>query len=129
MARHRRILIVDSSKYFGSSMWRTLIPEAEFEIVGPTDTTDETLTMAFSLVPDIILVDLARPASKGLQTVSTLRLVYPYIPIITLIPIASKEYTRASLKAGASACVPKAEVADVLLQTMHRVGAEISMPN
>ena len=110
-------------------MWRTLIPETEFEIVGPTNTTDETLTMAFSLVPDIILVDLARPASQGLQTVSTLRLVYPYIPIITLMPIASKEYTQASLKAGASACVPKAEVADVLLQTMQRVGAEISLPN
>jgi len=110
-------------------MWRTLIPESEFEIVGPTNTTDETLTMAFSLVPDIILVDLARPAYKGLQTVSTLRLVYPYIPIITLMPISSKEYTQASLKAGASACVPKAEVADVLLQTMQRVGTEMSIPS
>ena len=128
MARHRRILIVDSSKYFGSSMWRTLIPETEFEIVGPTITTNETLIMAFSLVPDIILVDLARPASKRLQTVATLRSVYPNIPIITFMPIVSKEYTQASLNAGASACVPKAEMADVLLQTMQRVGAEISRP-
>jgi len=110
-------------------MWRTLIPETEFEIVGPTMTTDETLTMAFSLVPDIILVDLARPASKRLQTVATLRSVYPYVPIITFTPIVSKEYTQASLKAGATACVPKAEVADVLLQTMRQVGAEISRPH
>jgi two-component system chemotaxis response regulator CheB len=129
MAQHRRILIVDSSKYFDNSMWRMLIPEGEFEIVGPTNTTDETLTMAFSLVPDVILVDLARPASKGLKTVSTLRSVYPYIPIITFMPISSEEYTRASLNAGASACVPKAEVADVLLQTMQRVGTQISVPN
>ena len=125
MARHRRILIVDSSKYFGNSMWRMLIPEAEFEIVGPTMTTDETLTMAFSLVPDMILVDLVKSASKRLQTVSTLRSVYPHIPIITFTPISSKEYTQASFNAGASACVPKAEVADILLKTMQRVGTEI----
>jgi len=129
MARHRRILIVDSSKYFGNSLWRMLIPEAEFEIVGPTITTDETLTMAFSLVPDMILVDLVKSTPKKLQTVSTLRSVYPYIPIITFTPISSNEYIQASLNAGASACVPKAEVADVLLKTMQRVGTEMQIPN
>jgi hypothetical protein len=45
------------------------------------------------------------------------------------MPISSQEYTRASLNAGASACVPKAEVADLLLQTMQRVGTEVSLPN
>ena len=118
MPRHRRILVADSSKYFDDSIWHRLIPETEFEIIGQAGDTDETVKMAIHLSPDIVLVDLSQPESCGLHTVTALRTVHPDIPIVTLMPISSYEYTRASLDAGATACLIKSEIADLLLQTL-----------
>ncbi|MFC1976265.1 response regulator transcription factor [Chloroflexota bacterium] len=119
MSRHQRILVADSSKYFDSSIWRMLISETEFEIVGLAGNTDETVKMAITLSPDIILVDLSHPEIRGLQTVAVLHTVHPHVPIITFMPISSREYTQASLDAGAIACLPKSEIADVLLHTLR----------
>ena len=115
----QRILVVDGSKYFDTSIWRMLIPETEFEIVGLAGSTDETIKMVITLSPDIVLVDLSHPQTCGLQTVTALHAVQPYLPIITFMPISSQEYTRASLNAGASACLPKSEMADILPQTLR----------
>jgi DNA-binding NarL/FixJ family response regulator len=123
MSRHQRILVVDNSKYFDNSIWHRLIPESEFEIVGLTGNLDETVTMTITLAPDVILIDLSHPQNCGLQTVSTLHSTHPDIPIITFMPISSYEYTRASLDAGATACLTKSEMADVLLQTLRGVTA------
>jgi DNA-binding NarL/FixJ family response regulator len=121
MPRHQRILVADSSKYFATSIWYMLIPETEFKIVGLADNTDETVNMALTLAPDIILVDLSHPEICGLQTVATLHTIQPCIPIITFMPISSQEYTQASLDAGATACLTKSEMADVLLQTLRQL--------
>ena len=119
MPRHQRILVADSSKYFATSLWHMLIPESEFKIVGLADNTAKTVQMAQSLSPDIILVDLSHSQTRGLQTVATLHNIQPYIPIIALMPISSQEYTQASLDAGASACLTKSEIANMLLQTLR----------
>jgi DNA-binding NarL/FixJ family response regulator len=119
MPRHQRILVADSSKYFDNSIWRMLIPETEFEIVGLAGNTDDTVKMAITLFPDIILVDLSHSEICGLKTVAVLHTVHPHVPIITFMPISSREYTQASLDAGATACLPKSEIVDVLLQTLR----------
>jgi DNA-binding NarL/FixJ family response regulator len=121
MPRHQRILVADGSKYFDTSMWRKLIPDAEFEIVGLAGSPDETLKMAITLSPDIVLVDLSHSQTCGLQTVIALHNVDPHVPIITFMPISSHEYTRASLDAGAIACLTKSEVANMLVQTLRHV--------
>jgi two-component system response regulator DesR len=121
MPRHQRILVADSSKYFATSIWHMLIPETEFEIVGLAGNTDETVTMALTLAPDIILIDLSHPEICGLQTVATLHTLYPRMPIITFMPISSPEYTQASLDAGATACLTKSEMADLLLHTLRNL--------
>jgi DNA-binding NarL/FixJ family response regulator len=129
MPQYRRILVVDGSKYFPTSIWYRLIPETEFEIVGLTNNTDETVEMVPTLSPDIILIDLSHSETCGLQTVSTIRATYPRIPIVTFTPISSQEYTRAAFDAGATACLTKSEMADVLLQTLRELPAVRSSAN
>jgi DNA-binding NarL/FixJ family response regulator len=130
MPQYRRILVVDGSKYFPTSIWYRLIPETEFEIVGLTNNTDETVEMVPSLSPDIILIDLSHSSETcGLQTVSTIRATYPRIPIVTFTPISSQEYTRAAFDAGATACLTKSEMADVLLQTLRELPSVRSSAN
>ncbi|MBN1218573.1 MAG: response regulator transcription factor [Anaerolineae bacterium] len=121
MPRHQRILVADSSKYFNNSTWRMLMADTEFEIVGMADSTAETVQMAVLLSPDIILVDLSQSENCGLQTVAALHQISPHTPIITFMPISSSEYTRASLDAGATACLPKSEMAGELLQALRNL--------
>jgi DNA-binding NarL/FixJ family response regulator len=118
MGQRRRILVVDGSRYFGNLIWQTLIPEAEFEIIGLARRTDEALGMASARLPEVILVDLSHSETRGLSTIEALRIAQPGVPIIAFMPISSHQYTQAALEAGASACMAKSEMVDVLLQTI-----------
>ena len=119
MSHHHRILVADSSKYFAPSFWHMLIPETEFQIVGLADNTDNTVRMAQTLAPDIVLVDLSNSHIRGLHTVAAVRALQPGTPIVTFMPIASQEYAQASLEAGANACLTKSEIANKLLQILR----------
>ena len=55
MSHRQRILVADGSKYFDSSIWRMLMPEPEFDIVGLANSTEEAMTMISTLAPDIAL--------------------------------------------------------------------------
>jgi DNA-binding NarL/FixJ family response regulator len=119
MDLRQRVLVADGSKYFDRSIWRMLIPEPEFDIVGMASNTAEAIEMADDLTPDIILADLSHSEMRGLRTIEILRRSHPTIPIISLSPISSQEYSRAALKAGATVCVTKSEMAETLAQTLH----------
>ncbi len=119
MSLRQRVLVADGSKYFDHSIWRMLIPESEFDIVGMAGNTDEAIQMAGDLAPDIILADLSHSEMRGLQTIELLHRTHPAIPIISLSPISSQEYSQAALKAGAAVCVTKSDMVDMLLQTLQ----------
>jgi DNA-binding NarL/FixJ family response regulator len=119
MYPRQRVLVADGSKYFDRSIWRMLIPEPEFDIVGMASNTDEAIEMAGALIPDIILADLSHSEMRGLRTIEILHRTHPTIPIISLSPISSQEYSQAALKAGATVCVTKSEMAETLAQTLQ----------
>lgn len=119
MDSRQRVLVADGSKYFDRSIWRMLIPEPEFDIVGMASNTAEAIEMADDLTPDIILADLSHSEMRGLRTIEILHRTHPTIPIISLSPISSQEYSQAALKAGATVCVTKSEMAETLAQTLH----------
>ena len=119
MSHRQRILVADGSKYFDSSIWRMLMPEPEFDIVGLANNTEDAISMAGTLTPDVILADLSHSEMCGLQTIETLRRIHPGIPIVTLSPLASQEYSQAALDAGAAACVTKSDMAEMLLHTLQ----------
>ena len=121
MPPSQRVLVADSSKYFDNSIWRMLIPEPEFEIVGLANNTEEAVTMALTLAPDIILADLSKSTKLGLQIIKALHAVQPTIPIISFRPNSSREYTSAALNAGAAVCLTKSEIAEALPQTLYRL--------
>jgi DNA-binding NarL/FixJ family response regulator len=118
MGQRRRIRVVDGSRYFDSLIWHTLMPEAEFEIIGLARRSDEALGMAIAHLPEVILVDLSHSGTRGLSTIESLRTAQPGVPIIAFTPMSSHQYTQAALDAGASACMAKSEMVDALLQTI-----------
>jgi DNA-binding NarL/FixJ family response regulator len=121
MAQRQRILVANSNKFLGNSVWSRLIPEPEFEIVGLASDADEAVEMAGELVPHVILVDLSGAEMNGLQTIEVLHTAFPRIPIIAFTPVSSGECHQAALEAGAAACLTISEIADMLLQTLRNL--------
>jgi len=121
MSRRQRILIAHSSKYFGSTIWSLLIPDPEFEIVGMANDLEEAVNMASSLSPDLILVDLSDSETYGLRTIQTLHAIYPYLPIVTFVPVWTHEYSPRALAAGATSCLTESDIAESLLEKFERL--------
>ena len=121
MAQRQRILVANSNKYLGNSVWSRLIPEPEFEIVGLASEVDEAIVMTGELVPHAILVDLSGAELSGLKTIEALSAGFPNIPIIAFTLVTSDECNRAALRAGAVACLTISEIADMLLQTLRNL--------
>ncbi len=121
MAQRQRILVANSNKFLGNSVWSRLIPEPEFEIVGLASDADEAVDMAGELVPHAILVDLSGSELSGLKTIEVLHATLPNIPLIAFTPISSDECNLAALGAGAAACLTISEIADMLLQILRNL--------
>ena len=121
MAQRQRILVANSNKYLGNSVWSRLIPEPEFEIVGLASDADEAVAMAGELGPHVILVDLSGAEQHGLKTIELLHAAFPKILLIAFSPVLSDECNEAALGAGAVACLTISEIADMLLQTLRNL--------
>jgi CheY-like chemotaxis protein len=96
-----------------------LLPEVDFEIVGPARSDDEAVRLAAVHSPDIVLVDLSHADGKGLRIVESLHVAHPNLPIVALTPGSfHDDYERAALEAGAATCLEKSELAVTLLPLM-----------
>jgi DNA-binding NarL/FixJ family response regulator len=118
MPQRQRILVADGSRYLGNLIWHRLVSEPGLEIVGLACDTEEAVQMAFTLSPDIILVNLSHSGLFGLPTIRTLHTDYPDIPIVAVTSFLSREYTQAALDAGAAVCLTKSGRDESLLQTL-----------
>ena len=118
MGQRRRVLVVDGSEYFDSLIWRMLIPEVGFELVGLARNPEEALEMAANRHPDIVLLDISHSKTRGVGAIEVLHSAQPTVPIVAFTPMSSDQYTQAALEAGASACFAKSEMANILLKTM-----------
>jgi DNA-binding NarL/FixJ family response regulator len=117
------MLIAHSNDFFGSSLWTKLVPEPDLEIVGMACTADEAVNMVSRLLPDLALVDLTYLEQTGLETIQTLRALYPHLPIIAFVPVKSADYFQLARKVGATICLTKADSVDTFWQIVHNLAA------
>jgi DNA-binding response OmpR family regulator len=71
--------------------------------------------------PDLVVTDLEMPEMNGLQLVEAVRRDYPGIPIVLMTAHGSEEIAAVALRAGAASYVPKALLAEHLVDTVNSV--------
>jgi DNA-binding NarL/FixJ family response regulator len=121
------MLIAHSNDFFGSSLWTKLVPEPDLDIVGMASTIEEAVNMVPKLLPDLALVDLTYLEQAGLETIQTLRSLYPQLPIIAFVPVKSADYFQIARKVGATICLTKADSVDAFWQIVQNLVAVKSM--
>src|SRR5215208_6344627 len=103
----------------GLRMWLALDPN--MEVVGEAIDGAEAISLARSLRPDVVLMDVEMPGMDGISATGALRSVVPQsaVVILTLYDDAATR-TRAR-EAGAAAFVAKHQMEETLLAEIRRV--------
>ncbi len=114
------VLVVDDSAVDRRLIGGLLQKHGDLQILYANNGA-EALDVVRQSTPNLVLTDLIMPELDGLELVATMVARYPLIPVILMTGKGSEEIAVQALKAGAASYVPKSQLADMLLETVHNV--------
>ena len=113
--RPRRLLLVDENHAFLDDLCVRIAKDPGLEVAARVRTGREAIERTRELQPDLVLVDALLPDMSGFEAVTWLKEQRP-APLVVLMTFdGSRIVELASMKVGADACVPKAELPGRLL--------------
>jgi DNA-binding NarL/FixJ family response regulator len=114
-----RILLADDHALLRDGLRRSFEAAGD-EVVGEASTGEEAVSLAKSLRPDVVLMDLSMPVMDGIEATSLIREAVPGCRIAVLTMHDDIDKTRDAIAAGASAYLSKgtsfADVRDTVLR-------------
>jgi len=82
---------------------------------------EQALAMIAEHAPDVVLTDLRMPVLDGLSLVRQVTEDHPLVSMILMTSRGSEQIATEALLAGAASYVPKADLAELLTETVERV--------
>lgn len=95
-----RVLIADDHAIVREGIRQVLSLDEGFQVVGEADGGYSAISLAESLVPDVIVLDLSMPDLSGLEAASRIRERLPDVSILVLSIHDHEEYVLRSMRAG-----------------------------
>ena len=121
-----RVLLVDDQPAVRQGLRIRLVLEPDVEVVGEAGDGAGAISLAQSLRPDVILMDVKMPGMDGISTVRTLRALAPESAVV-ILSLYDDASTRAGAEeAGAAAFVAKHQVEETLLVALRRAASRRS---
>src|SRR5688572_16180322 len=96
-----RVLIADDHAVVREGIRSMLGGDQRFEIVGEVDDGEEAVTLASSLRPDVVVLDISMPRLSGLDAAARIRKDMPEVKVLILSIHDHHEYVVRSVRAGA----------------------------
>jgi two-component system response regulator NreC len=121
MSERIRVLIADDHTIVRSGVRLLLEAEPDIEVVGEALDGQQALTLAETLRPDVILMDIAMPGMDGLEATRKIIALWPDIRVLVLTMHRTDDYFFEMLKAGASGYVLKGAQTDELINAIRVV--------
>jgi DNA-binding NarL/FixJ family response regulator len=115
-----RLLLVDDSDVYRSTMELLLGREPGLEVVGTAADSDTALRVCRELDVDLVLLDYRLPDADGTGVTSVLAREHPDVTVVCLTAEASSDERARVLRAGAAAVVEKGDL-EALLCTIREV--------
>jgi DNA-binding NarL/FixJ family response regulator len=126
--RRDRVLVVDDAANLRELLTLLLDTEDDFEVVGAAADGEQALTLAASLVPDIVLLDLAMPVMDGMDALPHIRETLPDAVILIFSGFDQAGLIDEAMAAGATAYLEKGasvtQLVDLLRLLRGRPAAE-----
>ena len=113
-----KVLIADDHALMREGLRKILSIEENIVVVGEAENGDQAIHLAFSLNPDIILMDINMPVANGIEATRTIKRERPEIGVIALTIHDQEEYLFELIKAGVSGYILKDIRPGLLIQTI-----------
>lgn len=117
-----RILIADDHPLFRNGMCSLLSSVPELEVAGIATNGDEVMSLAASLLPDVILMDLQMPGMGGIEATRQILHTSPNIRVLVVTMFEDEHSVFAALRAGARGYILKDADEDEILRAIQAVG-------
>ncbi|RCK75164.1 MAG: Two-component response regulator yesN [Ignavibacteriae bacterium] len=112
------ILLADDNESFSQTIIHFIKSRFKNSKVLYTNNGKEAVDLAFSQMPDIIILDINMPVLSGFQVVSMVKKEYPFIPIIIITNYNENEYRLEAKRVMADAFILKKNLSTELPQVM-----------
>lgn len=96
-----RILLADDHIVMRTGLRALLERQTNLEVVGESENGRETVELAASLKPDVVVMDVGMPVLNGIEATKTITGQHPTTAVVILSMHADESYVMRALKAGA----------------------------
>jgi len=114
-----RILIADDHVVVRSGLKALLLVDPDLEVVGEAGDGMETLRLAETLQPDMVLLDISMPPEDGIRTARQLKEKHPKLIVLFLTMHEDESLLHEALRAGAAGYVIKRAEESEIIQAIH----------
>jgi two-component system response regulator DesR len=118
-----RLMIVDDDPDTRRMLALRLAQEADFEVVGCIDRTEELILAGVASRPDVVLLDLGMPGRSPVDTMRELNAKLPDCRVLIWSGRSDEELVAAAWRAGAWGFLGKKYEVGELLTAVRRVAA------
>ena len=102
-----RVLVVDDHALFAEALMLTLGIDERIEVVGSASSGVEGVSLAQSLRPDVVLMDVHMPSMDGIEATRHVRRVSPRSRVVIVTAARSPELAAHAKAAGAERYLTK----------------------
>lgn len=117
------VLIADDHPLFRHGIRALLETTPDFEVVGEAQTGEEAISMADSLQPDVILMDVQMPGVNGIEATRRILHTSPHIRILMVTMFEDDTAVFTAMRAGAHGYVLKDTEKAEMLRAIRAVGS------
>src|SRR4029077_1521335 len=96
-----RILLADDHIVMRTGLRALLERQPNLEVVGESENGRETVELAASLKPDVVVMDVGMPVLNGIEAAKTIVSQHPTTAVVILSMYSDESYVMRALKAGA----------------------------
>ncbi len=115
-----RILIADDHPLFRFGMRTRLDAEPDLVVVGEAGTGEEAITLAGSLAPHVVLMDLNLPGMSGIAATRAIREAHPHIGVV-VVTMFDDDSVFAAMRAGARGYLLKGAEAEEMVGAIRAI--------
>jgi two-component system response regulator NreC len=116
-----RILLADDHIVMRTGLRALLERQPNLEVVGESENGRETVALAASLRPDVVVMDVGMPILNGIEATQTIVTQCPTIAVVILSMHADESYVMRALKAGARGYLLKDSAAADLIGAIQAI--------
>lgn len=118
-----RVLIADDHTLFRDGLRALLASAPDTELVGEAATGQEAISLAASLQPDLIIMDLQMPVLNGIEATRQIVEASPHINILVVTMFDDDRSVFAAMRAGARGYLLKGANHAEMQRAIHAVGS------